>query len=438
MPAQEIVDEVIGSGSPKVGGVLRRGMIEESIQVKSGSTHATRDNKQGIEDEEIRENSGGRRDRVLKESTKKLLEKIDNGDDDEDGEESGDPDDVGLIDEKKPVKEAKAEVKDDKEAKPDPKADDKKEEVKDEKTSEVDELRADIGRLSETNRKLVEDLESEKKRPRHEMNERMQALDEIERNYLDDSITSVRKLIGIVIGAKHDSKEVDEELSGLYTDLTSKELNVPLESIHKVTREAARTRQQLARDKRERLAETEASKKQETEGEDSRKTQQAAEYITKEFFSSKSSDGASFQDKYPLLMGFAEDLDGLKPEVLLWKVLERESKAGNIRPSTDEKMLHQAAQMVETHYQGLASKFDQAKPKQTDTTKQGDSKPNADTESKEQRQSNGTRTITNANASVAPATTPAKKQTENKTQEERPKFKSKKEAQDWALRHIPE
>lgn len=457
MPETEVVDEVVGNGPQSVrgGGVLSRRQVIEEV-VEAGSTRAVRTSKTDIEEDTVVDGAP-RRSKPLKESTQKLLERADDPDDEAtDDEESNDPDDVGLIDKapakkaapakaapKEPSKETlvddedtdehKEAASEGEEDKPED-TEEKAEEVKDEKPSDYDEIRTDRERLVTANRQLLSELETERKRPRSEMNERLKALDEAERIYVDDPIKAYRKFVATVLGVKEDAKEVDEELSGFYTDLTARELNVPLEQATKATREAARTRQALARDKRERQAESEAKKNQNTESEDSQRTQKGSEFVST--LLNKQINGESVREKYPLLMELSEQLDGLKPEMLIWKVLERDAKAGVIKPDADDlKTLDQVAKAIENHYETVVEKATKAKnKKKTDTTKQVEKKPSTEKVSEEQRQQSGTRNLTNAKASVAPAAPPAKKTVE-KT-EQRPKFKSNKERQDWALRHL--
>lgn len=440
MADTEVVDEVVGPGFAKTNGQVRRAAVEETVE--SGTSRVVSSKSGGVvEEEDLDDNTSMRRERKMKDSTKALLAKIDAGEEDEDE----DPDDEGLVEkeEKKPAPK--------KEAKPAPEkvVDDKKTEKEGEETEEpaekeeVDEFKAsmtklqtDYDQLKEANRKLVDDLETAKKQPRApKISEKLQALDEAEKMYLDDSIGAVKRMIATVLGVKTDAPEVAEELRGLYTDLTAQELQVPLEQAHKASRDAARTRQLLARDKRERQAE---SAKPEAEDQPEADTKQL-ELVTERIgqLNAPQADGSTILGEFPMLMTLAEKLDGMKPEHLLWRVLQRETKAGTIKPGTDEAMLKQAAKMIEAHYTSLAEDFDRVKTKkQNDTTKRETTKAD-DTASKEKSQSTGARTIKAADASVAPATTPKKAPTKE-SNEERPKFSSKKQAQDWALRHIPD
>lgn len=418
MSQEEIVDEVVVNGPrPNSANAGRRNSHVQTEYIGDRGM-PVRVERGGAIVEEDKVSESGRKRTPLRESTQKLVEMIDRGDDPPEEVAGEDPDDKGLVD---PVEAAPAEEK-----------------AVDAAPSPADVITAERDRYAEHNRQLLAELDGVRKAPaRGEPSEREKALDEAERTYLDDPIASVRRLIGTVLGVAHDSKDVDTELSGLYTDLTSRELNVPLEAAHKATREAIRARQMLARDKRERKAESEATVNRGTQDEESRHTEEAATFIDGRL-STKSMTGKSIADDHPLLMQFAEELDGMKPSTLLWKVIQRETKTGVLDPKMpDDQMIPAAAKLVERHYQSLAERFGKARPTltPTDTAKTDPAKATANA-SQEQRQTPGARTITNATASVAPATSPTKKAAP-KQEEAPPKFKTNKERQEWALRHIP-
>ncbi len=408
----EVVDDVIAEGPRPntTGGRRSAGVISESIHV--GSHVAVRDTASDGEDETVGE--GGRTAKPFKESTQKLLAKLevpDEGDDDE-----ADPDDAGLLE----AADALAKVATPAEVAAVAAA-------VDDKPDPTEEIRADRDRLVEHNRRLVAELEARPKTAaKAELSARDKALDEAEKVYLDDSIGAVRMLIATVLGVPLDSKEVDAELSGLHTDLTSRELNVPLEQSYKATREAGRARQMLARDKRERKAESEAAKVPVVD--EAKDSNEAVSFVESRI--------SKHVESYPLLTAFAEELDGLKPSELICRIIQRDTKSGAIDATkmTDDQLIEAASKTIEAHYKKIADKFGNLKPlSTTDTTKTETTAPL--TTSKDPRTVQA-RTITNASASVAPATSPAKKPVATAT-DEKPKFKSAKERLEWALRHIP-
>lgn len=406
----EIVDTVTSLRGGN--GPAARPTVTETVEA-DGQSPAVTLNRAGIEEERFSE--GGRKGRVLKESTQKLLEqfdqervrraRVDAGEIEDDGEEAvvetaSDPDDVGLVDE-----------------------------VKTETAEKIEEPVVDqrFERLESANRKLTEELETERKRPRGDMNDRLKALDEAEKAYVDDGpVAAFRRFLAVVLNAAPDSKEVDSELSGAYVDLTARELNVPLEAAHQATREAARTRLALARDRRERKAEAEATAKLGEKDTDTQQAEQASTFIGNRL--------TTVSGEYPMLMALAEELDGMKPSMLIWRTMQRETKIGNLDPALgDDALINAAAKLLENNYQRLAERLGKAKPSTTDTTT---SEPVAKTVSKDQHQGKAVRTITNANASVAPATSP--KQKTSKQPEEKPKFKSDKERREFLLKkHFP-
>ncbi len=412
--AESVVDEVVSKRMPS--GPAPRAQVEEAVDTSGGVTV-----KSGGAEEDVVSEGGGR-GRVLSDSTKKLLAKLEAGknaddpDDDapaDDADDVADPDDEGLV-----AAGETAETTD--------------EEAPEEKPPVVDEWQEKASRLEATNRDLLAKLEAKTKSPTAP-NPRVEALLAAEQAYVDEGpIAAIRKFISIVLDSKHDGQDVDTELAGLYTDLTARDLNVPLEQSHLALREASRARLALARDKRERKAQSDAATSK-PEQADEQPNEQAVTFIDTQL-RTKGEDGTVFADKYPMLMAMAEHLDGATPGKLLAKVIKQEIQIGNLDPKLpDHVLIRTAAQRIENHYKGIADKF--PKPK-TDITKSGESKTaTAKTASKDQRQTTQARTINNASASVAPATSPKTKKTEPQV-EERPKFKSDKERREWALRHL--
>lgn len=417
--AESVVDEVVSKRMPS--SPTPRAQVEESVDASSGSVTV----KNGAEDD-IVVDGAGRGGRVLSDSTKKLLAKLEagkNADDPDDdtspadtGDDVADPDDEGLV---AAEGEETAESTDEEET------------PEEKKAPPANEWQEKASRLEATNRELLAKLES-KSKTTSTPNPRVEALLAAEQAYVDEGpIAAVRKFISIVLDSAHDGKDVDTELAGLYTDLTARDLNVPLEQSHLALREASRARLALARDKRERKAQsdTAASKPEQA---DEQPNEQAVTFIDNQL-RTKGEDGTVFADKYPMLMTMAEHLDGASPGKLLAKVIKQEILIGNLDPKLpNDVLIRTAAQRIEDHYTGIANKF--PKPK-TDITKSGETKPaTAKTASKDQRQTTQARTINNASASVAPASSPKTKKAPQV--EERPKFKSDKERRDWALRHL--
>lgn len=274
-------------------------------------------------------------------------------------------------------------------------------------------------RLAQHNAKLLAELESVRARSaRGEPSARDKALDEAERGYLESPIASIRRLIATAIGVddpKHEA--VDAEMKGLYQDLTEQELGVSLDDARKAQREALRTRKLMERDRRERAAET-AKPPEPTEAPEAKQTAEMAAKIAPLLAAGKHAE------RYPLLMALAPDFDGRKPEELLWHGIRRGIQLGELDPNTpDDKLIDEVSKKIETHYQALADKIVKARTPVTSTappTQASDS-----SGSKVDLPSNGVRTITNASASVAPATPPAAKPAP--TSDTPPKYRNEKE-----------
>ena len=288
-------------------------------------------------------------------------------------------------------------------------------------------LKAERDRFEAANRALVAELEAARKAPRV-ADSRSPLLDAAESTYLEDPIAGLRHYIAAALGVeKVDDPKVEQELRDLYLDLSAKEIGVTPDPAHQAKREAARTRQLWDREKRQRTAEEQRKANEGQQDADTKKAEAAAAYIAPRL-QSKASD-------YPLLTQLAEVFDGEKPETLLWKVLERESKTGRIALTADDDAnIAAAAQLVEAHYQALVDKVGKAKPISPPSTAKPETATAVTSASKDQRQSHGARTLTTADASVAPATPPAKKPAP--TKQEPPKFKSNEERKQWALRHL--
>lgn len=415
----ETVDEVVNSGpATRSSGLGHRAVVNESLSLSGG----VEVDQHGIEQDQIRE--GGGTGRTLKESTAKLIEQYSRPNarsTDSDGEPI-DTDDPDVVPANKTGDNAAA-VQATSAGESTVEGEAKAEDTVKEGGEEVVTLKSENARLAEHNRKLLEQVNKVTQR---ELSEREKALDEAERMYLDDNVGAIRRLIAQALGVNDPShKDVDEELKGLYVDLTSKELNIPLETSHKAAREALRARQLFARDKRERKAEESEKANRASEDEGTRRAREAAAFIEPKLS----------KDAYPLLNALSNDFDGMDPGLLVWRVIERETAAGTLDVSLgDAKLIEAASKLIEDHYKQLAEKI-------VTITKSKDAVPSAapavveaskeaSIESKDKKQ-----TITNAQASVAPAT-PAKK-VEGKAVE-KPKFRNDKERRAWALRHLPE
>lgn len=270
----------------------------------------------------------------------------------------------------------------------------------------VEDHAAAIERLSTKNREIVAEMEKLKSggSKRAEPDARAKSLDEIERMFGDNPVAAIRKLAALHHNvADPASKDIDAEMSGIYQDLTERELNVPLDPATKAQRESARTRKLLEREQRERRAEQEAASKPAPEDPEAKMFADHSTIIGTHL-SSKQPDGKTVADAYPLTMKFAERLHGNKPSDLILRAIRSGFATGELDPkANDDVLITQAAKKLEAHYQALADSFVEARQPSTAPPTTADA-----TAPKVEAQPQASRTITNASASVAPATPPAK------------------------------
>lgn len=296
------------------------------------------------------------------------------------------------------------------------------------KPDAVDEPHPDTARaerLTEQNRKLVADLAAARGRPtRAELTAREKALDEAERSYFSDPLAAHRRLIAAAHGTDAlDAKEIERELEFLLEELTSKKIGVPLTREAEDSRRIARTLAGIERDKRERK-EAEAKAATPAAGADPAAADVAK--MTEIIGGRLAANGHA--EKYPLLTALADDPlvgYGLKPAALLAAAINEGFATGELdRKTSDADLIEYASKhfekTFETRYQDLVVKYGKAKPSTA-------AKPAANESSGKNAGPAGkaARTITSASASVAPATTPAKKT--QATPVEPPKYASEKE-----------
>jgi hypothetical protein len=401
MAETQSVDEVVSvrSGSPR-GGLSARPVEDEAVSTSGAPAKISRS---GVEEE----THEGRRGRAFKASTEALLEKFEKesqddarspapheeGDADEDeGQEAGDEDSTDDAE----AGEANAEGEPSDDAEP-----------ADEEAAPADEWQTKAATLEARNRELLSELDTARKTPKTQRSDRETALVSAEASYIEEgSIPALRKFLGVIVGAAPDSKEVDAELAGLYTDLTAKELGVSLDQNQQALRDNARTRLLLARDRREKV---EAEKK--PVADDAVDTVQYGEAarLVDNLLSTKGQSGTSVADEYPMLMALSKDFDGYAPGEVIARAIRQEIMTGTLDPKLNEiDLVRAVAPKIEKYYDGVASRIEAARAKQTNPgTTTPSVKPKAAIDpSKEQRQSPAARTLTNAAASRAPAKLP--------------------------------
>jgi hypothetical protein len=286
-------------------------------------------------------------------------------------------------------------------------------------------------RALEQNKKLLVEMETMRTaRAARELSPREKALHEAESVYFDDPARAIRQFLAVAMGVDDPkSKDIDEELSGLYQDLTATEIGVPLSETQKARREAARTRQLLARDKRERSAEIQRAATP-TEDPEAKKHAGTIAAIGSEL-TKTGSDGQSLAARFPLTMGLSEYLHGVKPEELLWRTIKEGVGTGEIdKDMSDDKIVEYAGKKLEALHESIADRIGKARPQPqqpNSTTTAQPTKANDATAQPSGSTREGIRTITSASASVAPATPPAT----SPEQPAMPKFKSDRERLRW-------
>lgn len=438
MPETQTEDEVVSSRTAAVGPVARP-TIHETID--SGGTTKTA-KVAGVEEDETRE--GGGTGRKFKESTIKLLDALE-AKPEGDTDDEADPDDAGTEADGSTDAAADPDDTDDADATGDGDTEGESGEAGEGKEAPpaVNEWEARATRTEAANVRLTAELEAARKTPKSDRTPHETELVDAYDSYVNEgSVPALRKFLGAVIGAAPDSKDVSAELAGLYADLTAQELGVPLEQSTQALREAARARLALARDKRERK--TESDKKAEPVNVDeAQQIANAVPYVDN-LLVTKGQSGTSIADEFPLLMSLAEHFDGMKPAEVIARAVKREITTGALDPNVTEGVaVRTVARKIEAYYDGLATKIEKARAskQKPDTTKTGEKKPSpaATVKSQEQRQSTGARTITNATASVAPATPPPKKKAVATTEKTRRDFKNDREWREHLLtKHIPQ
>lgn len=261
---------------------------------------------------------------------------------------------------------------------------------------------AELDRVLAQNRALTEEVGRLKTAPRREPSPREKALAEIESSYLENPRAAVRRLAALALG--HDDPkhaDVDSEMKGLLQELFSEDAGVPIDDIRQAKIEAARTRHLLARDKRQRTAEQAAASAPPESSED--KQTAADTQVIGGLLDTHRVDGKSFAERYPYTATMAQEVHGTKPADLLLRVIYNGFATGEYdRAKPAPELVELAAKRTEALYQDLHDKFGRARPT---STAQPTTAPEI---ANKEGQGQAPRSITNASASVAPATPPAK------------------------------
>lgn len=274
-------------------------------------------------------------------------------------------------------------------------------------------------RLLEHNKRLVAELEQRKVTPTSEPDERSKALDEIERGLTTDSVGSLRKLVALNAGVKDPaSPEVDRLMAGIYAEWTAHELKMKMDPAQQALIGTERNRLLIARDRREQEA---AAAKAAADRDASSYTAKQTEYV-------RTLDGqlesAKHAEQFPLLMKHSKVFDGQSPGSLIFSAVRRGINAGEFSTDTpDATLINHYSKQIESHYQALRDQIVGA-PTSTATPAQA-IVPSTDKPADADKP--GARTITNANASVAPAALPTATPPAPNDKPEPPKWRNEKQ-----------
>jgi hypothetical protein len=275
--------------------------------------------------------------------------------------------------------------------------------------------------------KLESDLAEAKKGNEASASTRAKRIEEAEEMYVREPTKAIRAFVASALGLDPDSDDFKNEMLDVFVDLTTEISGATPDPAHQAKRVSALTRREWdLKDKRRAAGDkTQAGKVAPSEQSDPNRT---AVTIVQEHFK-------PIATKYPHLTALAPELDRKTVEQVLWEVIDKGIARGDFDKNWhDDVLIAKAAELAETHYKGRHTKIQAAIPSTATpgvkpATKQPD-QPAAVPSKTSQRQGNG-RSLSNADASVAPAQTPPPQ-----VKEGPPVFKTDAERQRWATRHL--
>lgn len=276
-------------------------------------------------------------------------------------------------------------------------------------TSDVEERLKELEGVTERQRAALERYEAQlaeaRKTGEETLAQRTARLEAAETEYLSDPIKALHKHIAAVFG--HDDEnhdDVKKEVMDLFLDLTSHVGGVTQDPGHLAKRQSDRTRREWEREKKGRAAS--GKKADEAAAQEQRAKQ--VDGIIGEIDKVVQPDA----EKYPLLTALAPHLDGKTPGRVIYELVEAGIKRGDFKADEpDDVLIAKAAKAAEAYYTKRADPLRSAlQPKSTATPTAAakTTAPAAQVEREKPRTSKEAR-VTNADASVAPATPPAQK-----------------------------
>lgn len=266
------------------------------------------------------------------------------------------------------------------------------------------ELRTTIDRQAKLLEQATGEIERLSKGQTDEIRARVESLRAAEDGYLDNPYQSVRRYVANSLGVKEDdAAAIDEEIDALTRDLIAARHpgTYQLDEATKANRNAALLKRSLTRDRQR----GEASKR-ETETQEQRRQADLADRSDQQIIARHLE---SNKQSHPHLMALAGPLDGSTPEAKVLEAIKTGIAVGHFDPKTPpERLLTMGAELAEKHYRARLDAIQKARPN-TDTAApspppvQPAGAADANVKDGTARQSHGSRTITNADASVAPA-----------------------------------
>lgn len=279
---------------------------------------------------------------------------------------------------------------------------------------EVDERLKELEGVVERQRAALERYEQQLAEARKSGEEtaaqRAARLDAAESEYLADPVKAIHKYVASVLG--HDDEnhdDVKKEVLDLFLDLTSHVGGVTQDPAHLAKRQSDRTRREWEREKKGRAA---SSKKAE-EAAAREQRERAVEGVIAEVDKTFEKD----TEKYPHLAALAPLIDGKTPGRVIYELVEAGFRRGEFkvdehgRPvDSEDVLIAKAAKAAEAYYTKRADPLRSAlQPKSTAKPAATEKVvPAAQVDREKPRTSKEAR-VTNADASVAPATPPATK-----------------------------
>lgn len=222
--------------------------------------------------------------------------------------------------------------------------------------------------------------------------------------YIASPVAAAKAWLARSIGAKDVSDPaVEKELDDLLTDLIAAKNNVSLDQSYTADRRSVLTQRAWEAEKRRRAGhETSAAT---TSDNGSQVVQAARAEIARRLGTAK--------DATPHLLSLSMAIDGREPEAVVWEALQKGVANGTIDPNaSDDHMFEQARSAAEKFYAARAEAFRASMKLGTAASStppdQQASVAGANVKDDRARQGHGPRTITNAAASVAPATSTQK------------------------------